>query len=510
MKFLYVWYIIFKNREERNKMKKTLIIILALCIVISVFPFSANAEDKTIKGTVYLDQAPTVGILLGFIKGGDIASVPISSFKVQWQISDAQMSGFNDISGAVSADYTPSGDDFDRYVRVRLALDGYDGFLYSASQRVSKQNNYNVPALPRLTMSDGRLYLIHADVSQEYIISQTAYQYAVTDIAEAEWQNRSVLLTDTKPLDITDKVTPATTVYVYTRYRSTVKRYAGSEVVYSKFYFGESISVCDLALSYKAPGGIVKVGEILMVNVDPMPDDAAGFEGITGGGWLINGSAGPSEYAEFYADKDCTAKLDASVPYKTVYLKLKKAGNGINVSVEKTSDDNRVLKDGFILNVMNEDLSYITSKVNVRELTVAVGDKVENYEISTYPAESDLSGVAIMCDDKYAPLVRFDGDWYFIDVDASDARPGEYKYRFVKDGVIVGSFMITVVSEGDEITYITGDVNGDGAVNNKDVVALFRYVSNSGGAAIVKASSDVNGDGAINNKDVAALFKLIN
>ena len=52
------------------------------------------------------------------------------------------------------------------------------------------------------------------------------------------------------------------------------------------------------------------------------------------------------------------------------------------------------------------------------------------------------------------------------------------------------------------------DVNGDGAVNNKDVVLLFRYVS-GGEADVVYDNCDINDDGYINNKDVAALLKVV-
>ncbi len=51
-----------------------------------------------------------------------------------------------------------------------------------------------------------------------------------------------------------------------------------------------------------------------------------------------------------------------------------------------------------------------------------------------------------------------------------------------------------------------GDVNGDGAVNNKDVVALFRSVSGVE-TDVDPTACDVNGDGAVNNKDVTLLFK---
>ena len=51
-----------------------------------------------------------------------------------------------------------------------------------------------------------------------------------------------------------------------------------------------------------------------------------------------------------------------------------------------------------------------------------------------------------------------------------------------------------------------GDTNGDGEVDNKDVVSLFRFVSGNKDAAI-EEKCDYNGDGSIDNKDVVALFR---
>ena len=62
--------------------------------------------------------------------------------------------------------------------------------------------------------------------------------------------------------------------------------------------------------------------------------------------------------------------------------------------------------------------------------------------------------------------------------------------------------------QNDDPEYDPGDCNGDGKVNNKDVVTLFRYVS-SGANDADPAVYDFNGDGKINNKDVVALFRYV-
>ncbi|MBO4423791.1 MAG: dockerin type I repeat-containing protein [Clostridia bacterium] len=53
-----------------------------------------------------------------------------------------------------------------------------------------------------------------------------------------------------------------------------------------------------------------------------------------------------------------------------------------------------------------------------------------------------------------------------------------------------------------------GDVNGDGKINNKDVVLLFRRVSGDPAGA-VEENCDFNGDGVVNNKDVVSLFRAV-
>ena len=64
----------------------------------------------------------------------------------------------------------------------------------------------------------------------------------------------------------------------------------------------------------------------------------------------------------------------------------------------------------------------------------------------------------------------------------------------------------------DDYVYFTvsshspGDINGDGAMDNKDVVVLFRYVS---GGSEYDSKYDFNGDNEVNNKDVVALFREV-
>ena len=69
------------------------------------------------------------------------------------------------------------------------------------------------------------------------------------------------------------------------------------------------------------------------------------------------------------------------------------------------------------------------------------------------------------------------------------------------------SYIFVIVMKGNPV-WVPGDVNGDGEADNKDVFALFRYLSGSE-AEVVTASLDCNGDSSVDNKDVITLFRYL-
>ena len=66
----------------------------------------------------------------------------------------------------------------------------------------------------------------------------------------------------------------------------------------------------------------------------------------------------------------------------------------------------------------------------------------------------------------------------------------------------------TVIIGANAAEKLAGDINKDTEVNNKDVVALFRYLSGSY-TGVDERACDTNGDGALDNKDVVTLFRYV-
>ena len=62
--------------------------------------------------------------------------------------------------------------------------------------------------------------------------------------------------------------------------------------------------------------------------------------------------------------------------------------------------------------------------------------------------------------------------------------------------------------------YTLGDANGDGKLNNRDVILVMKAVlAETAGAAmpsgLIKEAADMNGDGKLNNRDVIAVMKAV-
>ena len=74
--------------------------------------------------------------------------------------------------------------------------------------------------------------------------------------------------------------------------------------------------------------------------------------------------------------------------------------------------------------------------------------------------------------------------------------------------VIVLSTMIPSLAVHTSTAIIAGDINGDSAVNNKDLTRLMRLLAGDE-VTVIDQTVDVNGDGSVNNKDLTRLMRYL-
>lgn len=108
----------------------------------------------------------------------------------------------------------------------------------------------------------------------------------------------------------------------------------------------------------------------------------------------------------------------------------------------------------------------------------------------------DITGLRI----DYLFATGSDGDTMYIHNILFS--PSESAAKALAESIVAG------LNAPQEQDIEPGDCNGDGVINNKDVVVLFKYLSSDETGADPYVF-DFNGDGGINNKDVVALFKYV-
>ena len=484
--------------------------------------------DK-LEGYVFLIGEPTAGVNMVFGREGAIGLIDQAYLNVQWQRRSNKTDPFENIEGAVSLTYRPTGADVGKYLRVKVGADGYYNYLTSTAQLVVKADNNDDPKEARFYVDGDQLYLM-GNVGQQYRVTQNKREVkdGEYDISEGDWwSSYTVESSAYVKRNITNAAKLNENIYVYTRYMETDEKHAGTKVAYAEYYFKENYHLTDLFVSCQTPAEDLIEGGVAKFHVDPLPENATNFTGIRGDNWSVDGSYLGSEYAKLFANPDCTAPLNESTTYKTVYVKLYKAKNNLQVAAQTQVGYTDFIRGTETINVREKNGLYKISGIECEDLLIYKGVYMDYYPIYAYPYPANMSYVTIhqSGENEGAPKVSFyagdETDDDGISVDATEAEPGTYYYSFVKDSVSIGSFKIVVIEyagdpdaggeETDEDTgkkFKLGDINGDGDINNKDVVLLFRYVS-GGSETIIIEAADINNDGLIDNKDVVTLFRTV-
>ena len=111
--------------------------------------------------------------------------------------------------------------------------------------------------------------------------------------------------------------------------------------------------------------------------------------------------------------------------------------------------------------------------------------------------------VCSVCEDNVDEAAHTSGEW-IIDTPATTESAGHKHKECTVCGYHTAEEDIEMLS-GD---HTPGDINGDAAVNNKDLTRLFQYLSDWD-VEVDETALDVNGDGSVNNKDLTRLFQFL-
>ena len=148
--------------------------------------------------------------------------------------------------------------------------------------------------------------------------------------------------------------------------------------------------------------------------------------------------------------------------------------------------------------------------VKLRYEEIADVTLVPNYEgaAGTDTVEAVRGCTTGLISDLFMQKGKFIVDWN-TEPDGSGRSFWAYggNIAFPKDDPYVDLYTLTLYAIWADLGE-PGDINGDGEVNNKDVVVLFKYLSGVN-TECDKYALDVNNDGYNDNKDTATLFRYV-
>ena len=145
-------------------------------------------------------------------------------------------------------------------------------------------------------------------------------------------------------------------------------------------------------------------------------------------------------------------------------------------------------------------------------LTVAAGGSGTDVSRSSTNGEPDSTGdgqvnFVVTLADGYSldAVTATEGTYKNIKQVSADEDSGIYVYRVTK---ITGETTVAVTTTEAE-SAASGDLNGDGTVNMKDVLQLRQYLAGGYGAEATDETADVNGDGSVNMRDLLMLRQYL-
>lgn len=404
---------------------------------------AVKCEKAALTGNItYNNAQPSPSSPIAYVLNGRVKNVDASLIKAQWQCSDNGINGWTDIAGKTGTTYWLSTTDVDKYFRVMITVTDFDGALYGPVRKCVKWSCTKEVVTPELEISTAynQVRVTNPNRYQEYTILN--YYKNVNNLTTYDWSiGKSLGPDDTYLLmgGTEDRIN-----YVYTRVKETETTRAGTDVRMEKIYFGKNKYIQDISLKARkatksgssivteeleqgSDGYYVKLGDVIQIEVTSIPNDATNFDGILGSKWTNNSNDG-----DFFTNFECYIPVNPTSSYKKVYFKPKKQVNKIDISAEKTIGYNQIAYDAITLNVGDNSGNFLIDDLGMA-VDVYKHHTLEDIELmNIHPVKASLDDVTIQLSSGSgtAPVVTINKEARTIDVDATNATKGNFKFDF--------------------------------------------------------------------------------
>lgn len=226
--------------------------------------------------------------------------------------------------------------------------------------------------------------------------------------------------------------------------------------------------------------------------------------------WIIDKKPGLDKAG--LKHKECTAcgevleteiipVVDPSLPRVEIESLKANAGETVDVKV--------LVRNNPGINSMKLSISYDT---DLTLENVAFSNDIGNLAIASQSLESPMILNFVYGDKNFNTA---DYTFAVLTFKVSDGASDGLKYvsaSYDQENVYnINEYHVkfeTVDGGIDVESYLPGDINGDGKVNNKDITRLMQYLS-GWSVSVNEPALDVNNDGSVNNKDITRLFKYL-
>lgn len=180
-----------------------------------------------------------------------------------------------------------------------------------------------------------------------------------------------------------------------------------------------------------------------------------------------------------------------------------------NEDVVKVSDDGFVtgVASGraYVYAVCNESGSIASCEVTVvanidEQITISSGAEVG------FDSEGQIRGISVKKNTLSDVMKMFENDsLVFVDINGYVLEESDLVGTGTRVRLMNGEKIVD-----EKVVVVTGDMNGDGKINNRDASMIVRYLVDKEVASIAQLTAiDVNGDGLVNNRDASMVSRYL-